>query len=65
VANTNNNGDKGGNSFTLLKNSNLACKDCIYVYEPDERCLDCAIFNSKPTVVLDGGECDQKVKNNF
>lgn len=53
--------ESGGNAPELLLNSKLTCKDCIYVYSPDDNTGACAKFSLKPTKVLDGGDCDEKL----
>lgn len=53
--------ERGGNAPEILLNSKLTCKDCIYVYSPDDNTGACAKFSLKPNKVLDGGRCDEKI----
>ena len=53
--------ERGGNTPTIILNSNLVCSDCIFVYSPDEAAGSCAKFGIKPNSVLGGGECDEKI----
>lgn len=53
--------ESGGNAPEILLNSKLDCKDCIYVYSPDDNTGACAKFSLKPNKVLDGGKCDEKL----
>lgn len=53
--------EKGGNAPGIVLNSKLDCKDCIYVYSPDDNAGTCAVFAIKPVKVLDGGKCDEKL----
>lgn len=53
--------ESGGNAPTLLLNSQLDCKDCIFVYSPDDNVGGCAKFELKPNKVLNGGKCDDKL----
>lgn len=51
--------------FKVLKNNQLTCKDCKLRYNDDA--LDCntsrcEIFQIKPDEVLNGGDCDEKVR---
>lgn len=55
--------ERGGNSPAIVLNSQLTCKDCIFVYSPDEAAGSCAQFDLKPNKVLDGGECNAKKTN--
>lgn len=53
--------ERGGNAPSILLNSKLTCKDCIYAYSPDDNTGACAKFALKPNKVLDGGRCDEKI----
>lgn len=53
--------EKGDNSFGIILNSQLTCKDCIFVYSPDDNTGACAVYALKPNTVLDGGICDEKL----
>ncbi|EOS43807.1 hypothetical protein C809_03665 [Lachnospiraceae bacterium MD335] len=53
--------ERGGNSLGILLNSKLDCKNCIFVYSPDDNTGACAVFTLKPNKVLDGGKCDKKL----
>lgn len=52
--------------FNLITNNNLICKDCLYRYDDKDMPCNvskCEIYQSmKPTGVLDGGDCDEYVK---
>lgn len=50
----------GVGSGLQLKNSMIECFNCIFAYSPDTRVADCAIYNLKPSEVLDGGPCSHK-----
>ena len=44
--------------FTALKNSDLACADCVLKEDNDFSVFACAAFPyGKPGKVLDGGDC--------
>ena len=48
--------------FGAMKNSKLACKDCIFNNsESDLAVLQCAIYSTKPMKVLMGNKCEEKV----
>lgn len=53
--------ERGGNAFGILLNSKLDCKNCIFVYSPDDNTGACAVYALKPNKVLDGGKCDKKL----
>ena len=53
--------ESGGNSPELILNSKLVCKDCIFKYSPDDNVGACAVYELKPSKVLDGGECSDKL----
>ncbi len=52
--------------FNLITNNNLMCKDCLYRYDDkDMPCnvSSCEVYqNMKPVTVLDGGNCDEYIK---
>lgn len=44
--------------FMAIRNSELACKDCIYNNtENDLAALTCDVYSTKPLSVLKGGTC--------
>lgn len=39
----------------------MECKNCIFVYRPDDNTDACVVCSFKPNKVLDGGKCDKKL----
>lgn len=44
--------------FSVLKNSKLVCKNCIFKSSDDLKVLSCDVYTCKPVKVLEGGVCD-------
>lgn len=55
--------ERGGNGFTVLTNDNLDCHDCVLKIDDNEKVMECHRYDTKPNHVINGGKCDEKIKN--